>query len=230
MGAPKSLTAKEEKDKKPSLLPRQNGDTLWERLTEFYLIPEGYVLGTWDRFMVAASLCNAVLLTYMAAFQYHSAIAWAGTYLLDIIFFCDIYIKFHIAFLQDGFWVVFPKQMALHYLHSHEFIFDLVTNLPTDLIAITWAGQSASQGQTYLAIVRLWKCFRTGRVLIYFRRQEQKLHASFLIQVTKFITFLSILTHCIACIWFAISCSGEIEWPEDASTIDLSQGQCRADG
>ncbi|KAI8825844.1 uncharacterized protein EV422DRAFT_575725 [Fimicolochytrium jonesii] len=204
------------KVKKPSLLPPRNGDTLWERATKFYLIPEGDFMRVWEEVMVFVAIVNAILVSFMAAFQYHSTAAWVVSYIIDILFVADMYIKFHIAYLVGGFWVVFPAEMALHYLRSWEFIFDVLINFPVDIVAFAYVGKS--YGQTKLSLVRLWKYLRTGRIIIYFRRQESKLHASFRTQVVKFISYLVVLTHTVACIWFTIACSGEIDWPMDLTT------------
>ncbi|KAI9100354.1 hypothetical protein DFS34DRAFT_481721 [Phlyctochytrium arcticum] len=199
------------KPKKPSLLPPKNGDTLWDQLTIFYLIPEGAFLREWNRFMVVVAIVNAILSSFMAAFQYHTAATWVFTYLIDAIFLLDIYIKFHVAYLVGGFWVVFPREMAVHYLRSPDFIFDVLANFPVDFVALGWVGQGMVQ--TKLSIIRLWKVMRTGRVFLYYKREERKLHAGFGIQVAKFVSYAIVLSHLLACVWFSNACSGTINWP-----------------
>ncbi|KAJ3284876.1 Kinesin-like protein kif27, partial [Borealophlyctis nickersoniae] len=203
-------------DRKPSLLPVQNGDTLLERMAKFYLIPEGPFLAHWNRFIVLVAILLALLTSFMAAFQYSSPAAWAVAYILDVCFLVDIWLKFHMAYLQGGFWVVFPKEMAMNYMKTYDFYFDIVANFPVDLIALGWAhvgeGEGKIEGVKVLALVRLWKLLRTVRVLTFFRRQENKLHASFSIQIVKFVVYLSLLTHLICCVWFANACSGDLQW------------------
>ncbi|KAJ3150565.1 Kinesin-like protein kif27 [Geranomyces variabilis] len=212
------------KNKKPSLLPPRNGDTLWEQLTKFYVIPEGSFLRTWDEVMVIMAIINAILVPFMAAFQYHSVGAWIVSYIIDVLFFVDMYIKFHVAYLVGGFWVVFPKEMMMHYLQSWDFVFDCLINFPVDIVAFGWLGKGTDLAQTKLSLIRLWKILRTGRIIIYYRRQEKKLHASFRVQVLKFVSYAIVLTHGISCIWFANACSGNIQWP--SSDISAS---CNSD-
>ncbi|TPX55371.1 hypothetical protein PhCBS80983_g05374 [Powellomyces hirtus] len=207
--------------KKPSLFPPRNGDTFWEQLTKFYVIPEGRFMRTWDEVMVIITIVNAILVPFMAAFQYHSIGAWIVSYIIDIMYLVDMYIKFHLAYLVGGFWVVFPKEMLMHYLKSWDFTFDCLINFPVDIVAFGWLGKN--RAQTKLSLIRLWKILRTGRIIIYFQRQEKKLHASFRIQVMKFVSYAIVLTHGISCIWFANACNGIIEWPMNIS------GQCAAD-
>ncbi|KAJ3032307.1 Kinesin-like protein kif27 [Rhizophlyctis rosea] len=208
---------------KETIVPAQNGETWWETFLTFFWLPDKEPKETWDKFMVCVSLTNAVLITFMAAFQYSSVTAWFFTYLLDFLYVVDIYTRFHIAYLEGGFWVVFPKEMALRYIRSSEFIFDVTTNLPTDIFALIWR-PSSHRRATMLAVFRLWKVLRTGRIIIYFRRQEQKVHAGFPIQVAKFVCFLAILTHSLACCWFAIACTGSIDW-----SLDMVGDNCRDD-
>ncbi|KAJ3174459.1 Kinesin-like protein kif27 [Geranomyces variabilis] len=217
-------TDAEAKNKKPSLLPPRNGDTLWEQLTKFYVIPEGSFLRTWDEVMVILAIINAILVPFMAAFQYHSVGAWIVSYIIDVLFFVDMYIKFHVAYLVGGFWVVFPKEMMMHYLQSWDFVFDVLINFPVDIVAFGWLGKGNNLAQTKLSLIRLWKILRTGRIIIYYRRQEKKLHASFRVQVLKFVSYAIVLTHGISCIWFANACSGNIVWP--SSDISAS---CNSD-
>lgn len=224
-GAQSTTFGDEGKPKKPSLLPPRNGDTLLDRLTKFYVIPEGSFMRRWDQWMVILATANALLISFMAAFQFNSVAAWVVSYIMDVFFFVDMYIKFHVAYLVGGFWVVFPKEMALHYFKSFEFWFDVFINFPIDIVAFGYIYRGTKAAQIKLSLIRVWKILRTGRVVLYFRRQEKKLHASFGIQVVKFICYAIILTHLIACVWFATACSGYIEW----DTVTSYLGSCKAD-
>jgi hypothetical protein len=187
-------------------LPSSVADHWLDRLTKFYLIPEGPFLSNWDRLVVVCTIANCILLAFMVAFNFHTLAAWIACYLIDILYLVDLYMRFHVAYLQNGFWVVFPKEMAEYYLHSREFIYDVFCNLPTDFIALGWAGRDFDSALYILCLVRLVKMIRAGKIVIYFRKQEKKLHANFTIQILKFSSYLITLTHSIACIWFSIAC------------------------
>ncbi|KAJ3074202.1 Kinesin-like protein kif27 [Podochytrium sp. JEL0797] len=188
-----------------ALLPTSLAETWLDRLTKFYLIPEGPFLQTWDAMIVVLALINCILISFMIAFKHFSYPAWIVCYFIDFMFLSDIYIKFHIAYLNNGLWVVFPKEMAVNYLTSLQFRFDVLANLPYDLIALGWV-RDLDQALYILALTRTIKMARVVQILVYFRRQEQKLHAGFGVQVTKFIFYLVTLEHCVACMWFSLAC------------------------
>ncbi|KAJ3102858.1 Kinesin-like protein kif27 [Phlyctochytrium planicorne] len=208
---------------KGALLPSSVSDGWVDRLTKFYLIPEGPFLQNWDRFMVLLTVISCVLITFMAAFNHYSLSAFFVSYIIDFLFLLDIYIKFHVAYLQGGFWVVFPKEMAVHYLHSMEFKYDVVANLPLDVIALGWSGVGLETALGVLTFLRLEKIIRVVRLLTFFRRQERKLHATFFLQVLKFMTFLAVITHWLACIWYVNVCpdrdSGECTMPSKSENL-----------
>ncbi|KAJ3216877.1 Kinesin-like protein kif27 [Clydaea vesicula] len=194
------------------------GPSGWiEALSEFYLIPEGAFLGKWNRFMVGIAVLSHVLITFQACFHHYWIASFAAGYVFDIFFLVDIFFKMHTAYLQGGFWVVFPKEMTIRYLTSTEFKFDVISNFPYDLFTfIALTKPTASMG-FILSLTRLPKIIRTARVLIYFRAQEQKLHASFSIQIIKFLTYLIVITHTIACAWYTLACpGGEFECIENS--------------
>ncbi|KAI9338588.1 cyclic nucleotide-binding-like protein [Zopfochytrium polystomum] len=209
-----------------ALLPTSLAEGWLERLTKFYLIPEGPFLSNWESLMVVLTLISCILITFMAAFHFLAPWAFIICFFIDFMFFLDIYIKFHVAYLQGGFWVVFPKEMALHYLGSLAFRFDVISNIPWDVIAIGWAGQPEESNRSalyVLALIRIAKLMRAIKIIVFFRRQEKKLHANFTVQILKFASYLITLEHSMACMWFAIACpKGKAESCYDPSWVNPS--------
>lgn len=121
-------------------LPPLNADGLWEKIVKFYLIPDGEFLYFWDRFIVFVAYINGLMIPFLLAFQSHSATSLVFSYIIDVVFLADIFVKFHVAYLQNGFWVTFPKDMAKNYVSSWRFKFDVVTNLPLEVFAIGFRG------------------------------------------------------------------------------------------
>ncbi|KAJ3354426.1 Kinesin-like protein kif27 [Entophlyctis luteolus] len=188
-----------------ALLPTSLAETWLDRLTKFYLIPEGSFLTNWERFVVLLTMINCIIIPYMISFKDFYPIAWIISYFIDAVFLLDIYVKFHIAYLQNGLWVVFPKEMALNYLYSRQFCFDVFANLPVDLIGFGWA-HDTDIALYVIAVARSVKMVRVVWLINYFRKQETKLHAGFQLQIVKFFCYLVTLEHCVACMWFAIAC------------------------
>ncbi|KAJ1547745.1 Kinesin-like protein kif27 [Nowakowskiella sp. JEL0078] len=192
-------------------LPTTLAESWQERLTKFYLIPEGPFMSKWEQFLVIATVINCIMLPFMAAFQYTEKEAWIVCYFIDLVFLADIYVRFHIAYLQNGFWVVFPKEMAVNYLQSRFFIFDVIANIPIDLIAMGWINKGTTGAQIALTLIRLPKLMRLVKIFMYFSRVEKKLHASFIGQIIKFLVYLMVATNAVACCWFALACNGGID-------------------
>ncbi|KAI8800481.1 hypothetical protein BJ742DRAFT_859987 [Cladochytrium replicatum] len=196
-------------DKKWGNLPKNLADSWIQKLTTFYLIPEGPFLSRWNMVVVVVTMINCILLPFMAAFHFIEPSAFIVGYLVDVFFLVDIFIRFHVAYLHGGFWVVFPKEMALQYMNSNQFKFDIVSNIPTDIFALAFlsVGKAPDVALVGLTYVRLFKIIRVARVLQYFQRQERQLHASFSGQIIKFLTYLTLITHTMTCCWFAIGCN-----------------------
>ncbi|KAI9349265.1 hypothetical protein DFJ73DRAFT_760638 [Zopfochytrium polystomum] len=187
-------------------------------LTKFYLIPEGPFLQAWDRWMVVMTIINCILLCLMPAFKVLDVSCFVVSYFIDVMYLIDLFFRFHVAYLLNGFWVIFPKEMAMHYSKSMQLRFDLLCNIPIDIVGLGWIGKG--DGLYILVLVRIIKLVRAARIISFFRNQERKLHASFSIQIMKFASFLIILNHGIACIFFTIACpSADIDSCKQPSWI-----------
>jgi hypothetical protein len=155
--------------------------------------------------MVFVAVVASILTSFQASFHNYYLSSFIIGYIFDLVFLFDIYLKTHIAYLVGGFWVVFPKEMALKYRSSGEFKYDLVANFPYDIfVFLAYLNAIDVDLVTMLTVVRLPKLLRTARVTMFFQRQEMKLRAGFYIQAVKFITYLLIITHLLACIWFTL--------------------------
>ena len=116
-------------------LPPQPKSTIVEFLSKFYILPESKFLFCWERFIIFVLYINGILVVFMTAYQHYTVPALATTYVLDMFCLLDMFFKFHIAFLHSGFWVTFPKEMALNYIYSWEFKLDLSSNLPLEIFS-----------------------------------------------------------------------------------------------
>ncbi|KAJ3344943.1 hypothetical protein HDU83_004596 [Entophlyctis luteolus] len=213
---------------KGALLPVETDETWIAMLRNFYLIPEGQFLTIWDRVMVFVAVVNGVLLSFMTSFRQLTAAAFVVCYIIDALYVVDMVIRFHVAYLMGGFWVVIPKDMASNYMGTLEFKLDVLANLQFDLVALAW-GIGTENSLYVLSLIRLVKLIRTTRVWAYFSRQENKLHASFLVRILKFVSFLLILIHLFACVWFSLACPlgtpsscYDPSWVETIRMVDLN--------
>jgi hypothetical protein len=178
--------------------------SLSERIIKFYLIPGEPFLTWWEYLMVLIAVANGVTIPFMTSFRYLDFETYIGQYAIDLIYLIDIYIKFHISYLDRGFYVIFPKEMAMHYLKSWEFSFDLITNFPFDLFALSWI--SDPQIAFYLSVVRLPKLCRTFKLVWWFHKEEKRLNAQAIFQMYKFAIYITLITHWCTCIWYVLAC------------------------
>ncbi|KNE62879.1 hypothetical protein AMAG_18930 [Allomyces macrogynus ATCC 38327] len=190
---------------------------LWQNLWRFYLIPGEPFLTWWDRFMVLVAVSNGTSIPFMAAFRYLDSTSIVGQYVIDVLYLIDIFLKFHVSYLDRGFYVIFPKEMALHYMRSWEFSFDLFTNLPFDLIALSWLHLPLNQVLYYLSIVRLHKLFRTFKLVWWFHKEEKRLNAQAVFQMYKFTIYITLITHWCTCIWYVLACPDQCITPSWAT-------------
>ncbi|KAJ3383703.1 Kinesin-like protein kif27 [Lobulomyces angularis] len=180
-------------------------------LTTFYLIPDNSFLKNWSKFMVFVEVFSSMLITYQACFYNEFLFAFIANYTFDIIFFVDIYFKMHTSFLYNGFWVINQADMRKHYINSKKFKVDTILNLPYDFFTLFGFLIPGLDLWRLLSLVRLPKFLRISRTIYYFRVQEQKLHAGVTILVLKILTYLIVIVHSIACIWFSLSCPHGID-------------------
>ncbi|KAJ3369523.1 hypothetical protein GGF31_005233 [Allomyces arbusculus] len=178
---------------------------IWTKLYRFYLLPGEPFLTWWDWFMVLVSVSNGVSISFMVAFRYLYIGSFVGQLLIDLLYLVDIFLKFHVSYLEQGFYVIFPAKMAMHYMRSWEFSFDLVTNLPVDLIAVGWIGQP-DRALYYLALCRLPKLLRTLKLVWWFHKEETRLNSQAVFQLYKFTIYITLITHWCTCIWYVLAC------------------------
>ncbi|KAL7753044.1 hypothetical protein RI367_001495 [Sorochytrium milnesiophthora] len=177
---------------------------LWKRLKTFHLIPGDPFLTIWGYFMVLVGVANGISIPFMIAFRYLYLGSFVCQYILDALYVIDMFLKLHTSYLDRGFFVVFPKEMALHYIKSYEFSFDVVANIPYDLVALAWARQP--NAAYFLSVTRLPKLMRTFKLVWWFHKEEKRLSAQAVFQMYKFAIYITLITHWCTCIWYAMAC------------------------
>ena len=90
-------------------------------------------------FLVAVSvlynLWTLIVRQSFPEFQRLAETLWATCdHLTDLVFLLDIVVQFRTGYLEQGLVVYDSKKLALHYVKSRSFIFDLVTLLPLQLL------------------------------------------------------------------------------------------------
>eukprot|EP01137_Pigoraptor_chileana_P029513 Opistho-2@14839 len=172
------------------------------RLFKFYIRPVSTKWVRWEMLMVCFITITCILDPYKVAFDFTGVGGWAVLYLLDFFFLVDMFLQFHMAFMQEGFLETDSREMAVNYLRTH-FTIDTLSVFPIEFIAFAFPGYELR----VLAICRLNRLLRVYRLVAYFNRKENELNANTsLVRVVKFIVYVVVLTHWIACLFYVSGC------------------------
>ncbi|ESO02081.1 hypothetical protein HELRODRAFT_119837, partial [Helobdella robusta] len=159
----------------------------------------------WDWAILILTFYTAVMVPYNAAFQgktMDNILVLVIDSVVDVVFFIDIMLNFHMTFVGPGGEVVSdPTVIRINYLKSW-FIVDLLSCLPYDAFnAFPDATENVSNLLSALKVVRL---LRLGRVA---RKLDQYIEYGAAVLVLLIVMF-ALIAHWFACIWFTI---GNIE-------------------
>ncbi|XP_055295975.1 uncharacterized protein LOC129565282 isoform X3 [Sitodiplosis mosellana] len=114
----------------------------------------------------------------------------------DIIFILDIVVQLRTGYLEQGLMVYDDKKLALHYMRSRKFLFDLAALIPLDLLQIRLGTQPL------LRFPRFLKVYRS--VKFYYIVESRTVWPN-LWRVVNLIHILLILAHWFGCFYFLLS-------------------------
>ena len=122
-------------------------------------------------------------------------------YVIDAIFIIDIVSNFFTSYSTRGVEIFEPELTARRYLRT-EFSIDVVANLPVFLLPLL-AGDELIVGLSLAAVVRLPQLLRVVRLFVILKRWEAFSWVSDgYLRIIKFLGFVALLVHWIACAWF----------------------------
>ena len=159
----------------------------------------------WDAAVLLLILYSCVLIPYQLVFLQSQEMVNNGVmHLISLVFLCDIALNFLTTHRQAGTEILDPAANRRHYLRGM-FAIDLLANFPLDLV-VAAAGDIQLGGFSLILVVRLLALLRIARFFAILRRWEafSWTHPGYL-RVLKFIAVILVLTHCIACLWFALA-------------------------
>ncbi len=160
----------------------------------------------WDSFIVLLILMSCVVIPFQAAFL-HTATLRGNlfTYLIDVFFWIDIVFNFFTSYRFKGEEITDLKAIRSHYLKRY-FVIDFVANFPFDLIIFLLFPLIIFSNISVILLFRLTRLLRIVRLFVIFRRWEnQRWFNPGYFRIIKLFIFVLLLTHWIACIWFAIA-------------------------
>ena len=131
-------------------------------------------------------------------------------FLIDLLYYLEIYIKFHTCYYdQNGAVVIRYDLLVRRYLHEKKgFASDFIAIVPIELFASLFAAEEDRGRMVFY--FRLWHCLRLYRLWEYFQKWEKELNINMLfVRAFKFSWIFVMITHVLACFWFTISCPEE---------------------
>jgi hypothetical protein len=148
-------------------------------------------------------LLSCFLVPYHLAFLHKIGDIQQGLMVaISFLFLVDIVLTFRTSYRSAGAEVLDKNLIRGHYLKG-TFWLDLLANFPLGIFF--WlAGDPEVAGSSLVLWVRLFALLRVVRFFVILRRWESLswTHPGYL-RVLKYMAVVLVLTHCIACLWFA---------------------------
>ncbi|XP_054087020.1 uncharacterized protein LOC105215046 isoform X2 [Zeugodacus cucurbitae] len=116
--------------------------------------------------------------------------------LTDIVFVFDIIVQLRTGYLEQGLMVYDDKKLALHYIHSRDFVLDMVSLIPLDLIQLKIGANP---------LLRFSRFFKVYRCVKFYYIVESRTVWPNLWRVINLIHILLILAHWFGCFYYLLS-------------------------
>ncbi|XP_068159398.1 uncharacterized protein Cngl isoform X3 [Drosophila tropicalis] len=114
----------------------------------------------------------------------------------DVVFILDIIVQLRTGYLEQGLMVYDDRKLACHYVHSRDFIFDMIALIPLDLLQLKMGTHPL------LRFTRFFKVYRSVR--FYYIVESRTVWPN-LWRVVNLIHILLILAHWFGCFYFLLS-------------------------
>ncbi|XP_039960543.1 uncharacterized protein LOC120774809 isoform X2 [Bactrocera tryoni] len=116
--------------------------------------------------------------------------------LTDVVFVFDIVVQLRTGYLEQGLMVYDDKKLALHYIHSRDFFFDIISLIPLDLIQLKIGANP---------LLRFSRFFKVYRCVKFYYIVESRTVWPNLWRVINLIHILLILAHWFGCFYYLLS-------------------------
>eukprot|EP00058_Branchiostoma_floridae_P006940 XP_002592428.1 hypothetical protein BRAFLDRAFT_67294 [Branchiostoma floridae] len=118
------------------------------------------------------------LLSWEAAFQSHNWEILLLTYLCDAFFLIEIWLKFHISYIDEHGNVEadFDRIFTHYFYDKNGLLVDVIVALPVDIFALA---ADTHQRLIVLSLLRLWHLLRGVRVVQYFNKLSTDLRVKY---------------------------------------------------
>ncbi|KAG5681433.1 hypothetical protein PVAND_010869 [Polypedilum vanderplanki] len=116
--------------------------------------------------------------------------------LSDVIFILDVVVQLRTGYLEQGLMVYDSKKLAFHYIRSREFLLDLMSLIPLDILQFRFGPNPLLRFPRFLKVYRIVK---------YYYIVESRTVWPNLWRVVNLIHILLILAHWFGCFYYLLS-------------------------
>ena len=176
--------------------------------------PEVPFFQFWDIFMIVLLLFTSIVTPFEVAFLNAESVdtLFVINRLVDLGFFMDMTFQFRMPFKTASratanssqevmVWVVDRKRIAKRYIQSW-FLIDLISILPFDTLGLIDPSIKKLSVFRILRVIRLVKLMRAQKIVGIVEKYQVQMNISFAVtKLVKFIVYVVIICHWMACVW-----------------------------
>lgn len=166
------------------------------------LHPESKFLTVWEALLVFVTLYNCFIIPFRMAFN---AIIFDFWFLIDsladFILILDIFLRFHIGYIDEGE-VVKDRQKVSYYYQNTDFKSNLLASLPIDILLYLFLPNTSL---FLIGLCRIPRLLRFPQCFLIFRKWDNNVYFnSAVIRMFELLIIVFLIDHWIACLWFFI--------------------------
>lgn len=185
--------------------------TAAEKDEEFFIHPNSITYQVWEGFVAVSCFLCSLAVSFQAAFKADLESLTAITYACDCVYLIHIAVKFFVAFIREGDLITSRKEIQRKYARK-EFILDIVSVLPLELIFVAVKGNYVHGWQYVIRIGKLNRILRFYSTTAFFGKYEDQLGFNTkAIRSFKYVLVAYTLIHTISCGWYSFACPNEAE-------------------
>lgn len=141
--------------------------TAAEKDDEFFIHPNSITYQVWEGFVAVSCFLCSLAVSFQAAFKADLESLTAITYACDCVYLIHIAVKFFVAFIREGDLITSRKEIQRKYARK-EFILDIVSVLPLELIFVAVKGNYVHGWQYVIRIGKLNRILRFYSTTAFF--------------------------------------------------------------
>ncbi|OQR81410.1 Voltage-gated Ion Channel (VIC) Superfamily [Thraustotheca clavata] len=183
--------------KQQHLEPNANG--IMQRKKRWMINPDSNFSVFWETLLFFGMVYQSIGVPFYMAFGFDDQTVGFSdsiSIILEICFFCDIFLKFRTGYLYYGNKVMDLDKTKARYLHSYSFAIDVLAVIPFNLANLI-TNKPRSEAWNVNKLLRL---FKLSAQIEHLERQYYTINIQ--IRIFKLVFYIYLLSHFIGCTWY----------------------------